>query len=214
MVRIIPYAIVQPGAGGIVMRAPLVQASESFTAADTTLITALALPWTKNTAGSNNTAAPSIDSGRAHNENAATTSLYYRDDVQPASADYDVEADVVQRSDTNVSSAGVSARIVPGANTHYTALYNNATNGWQLVRLVTGALTQLGSDAAQVLTLDQTYRLRLSVRGTVIALWVDGVPLITQPDAQVTAPGRAGLRTSNVATSTTGIHLDNWLVRQ
>ncbi len=66
----------------------------------------------------------------------------------------------------------------------------------------------------QVLTVDQAYALTLSMVGTTINLIVDGAVTITQTDSAITAAGRAGMRPNNAATSTTGVHLDNWRVRQ
>jgi hypothetical protein len=211
MVRLIPDAIVQPGAGGIVQRAPLVQASEDFTAADGTAITALALPWTKHATGATNTAAPTVQSGRVVGENAATTSLYYRNDVGPVSANYHIECDVVQKS--AAGSVGISSRIVTGANTFYSARFSAAI-GWRLFKVVAGTPTQIGSTVANVLTNDQPYRVALDVVESSLVMWVDGVPIISGIDTAITAAGKAGIFIFGAMTTTTGYHLDNWRVVQ
>lgn len=214
MVRLLPDHIVRPGRGGIVQRAPLAQASETFTAADGTAITALTPPWTKHAVAATNTAAPVVNGGRVHGENAASVSVYYRNDWVPAGADYDVFCDVVLLSDNNTSEVGPVGRALTAANTMYMARYNAISNVWQLFKFVNGTATQLGSNVDQTLTVSQAYATTLSMRGSAIALFVDGVPIVAVTDADVTAPGRAGIRLQNAATSSTGLHLDNWGVRQ
>jgi hypothetical protein len=215
MPRIMPDPLIRigglvgPGGGVVVQPAPLVQASESFTAADGTAITALSPPWTKH-GSATNVADPTVQANRVVGEDTANLSLYYRNDWVPTSADYRVECDLVQRSDNNLDFVGVVGRLATGANTCYHARYSNATNVWQLFRVVAGAATQLGSDAGQVLTIDQAYRLALDMRGSQLTMSVDGLPLVAAIDANVTAPGRAGIRIIGNATAATGIHIDNW----
>ncbi len=180
---------------------PSIRAGDEFTAADGTLITDLTPPWTKNAGLSNNTTAPSIDSGRVHNENAATVSVYTRSDLVLTSPNYRVEADVVALS--LVNGAGVIGRIV--GSTYYLLQYNGGV-GWRLFR--TGV--QLGSTIAVALTLGQTYRAALVMDGSQISAEIDGERLITAVDATITGVGSAGIRFQSAATSTTGIHLSSW----
>jgi hypothetical protein len=52
------------------------------------------------------------------------------------------------------------------------------------------------------------------MRGTRIALFVDGAEVVSVVDTAITAAGRGGLYFLSNATSATGLHLDNWQVRQ
>lgn len=193
---------------------PAVVARDDFVAADGTAITALAPPWTKHAVAATNTAAPSIDGGRVHGENASTVSVYHRADWAPACADYDVSTAVVLLSDNDASEVGPVGRVLAAANTMYMARYNAISNVWQLFKFVNGSATQLGASIAQTLAVGQTYWLTLSMRGQTIAMLVDGLPVVSVADASVLAPGFAGIRLQNAATSTTGLHLDRWVVRQ
>jgi hypothetical protein len=211
MVRLIPDAIVQPGAGGIVQTAPLAQASDAFTDADTTVLTAH-IPtgggtWTAVTG--NGAGDATIDAGRVHNTND-TTLHSYAHSWAPSSPNYDVECDVVMRSDNNLANAGVIGRASTGAHTYYHARYTTNGDAWQLIAYAAGTGTQLGSGVSQTLVVDQAYRLVLRMRGTTITLIVDGVPRILQLDGTITAAGRAGVRFQEASAAATGPHLDNW----
>lgn len=193
---------------------PTVAVADGFLAADGTAITSLVPAWTKLAALSTNTADPSVDGGRVHGENAATVGLYYRNDWAPSSPDYDVSAAFVRRSTGGTGIAGIAGRIGTAANNLYYARWIESGTAWQLFRTVAGASTQLGASVTQSLVVDQPYVATLSMRGTIVTLLVDGVPIIAVADATVTAPGRAGIRLQNAATSTTGVHLDQWRVLQ
>lgn len=208
-------AIVGIGVGPSFVRArvPLVLVSDAFTAADATVLTSYSALWVKHAAGSN-TGDATIDANRLHNTNDAGQHVYYRSDFAPTSADYRVEADVVQKSDNDLSTMGVIGRADATAVTHYLARYNANGNAWQLFSVVAAAATQLGSNAVQVLTNDQAYRLALDMSGSSIVLLVDGAPKVTAVNTAIAAAGLAGVRTSQAATSSVGIHLDNFAVRQ
>lgn len=196
------------------VRVPPIVVEDTFTAADGTAITSLSPVWTKQATISSNTAAPSVDSNRVHGENAATVSFYYRDDWASSLADYAVEADFVMRSDTNASEIGVVARASTSANTYYVFRYLTSGNLWRLDRILAGALAQIGGSVGQTLTVDQAYRGRLVVAGQFIGGYVDGALIVSGMDSAIPAAGRAGIRMSAAATSTTGMHLDSWRVFQ
>lgn len=138
----------------------------------------------------------------------------------PASADYKVEADVVVQSIATADHIGVIGRwditATTGAGTYYNARYETATNAWQLIKVVNGTGTSLGS-FTQTLTGGATYRLGLDMSGSTIRLLVDGVQRISSTDASITGPGRAGVRLGAVGDTapqgeTTGLQLDNFQV--
>lgn len=187
-------------------------ASEDFSVADGTAITAIAFPWTKHASGAaNNIAHPSVDNGTVHGEDATTTSVYYRADIA-ALADALVEVDLVMRSDNDLSTSGVVARLSTAAATYYQARYATSGNVLQLFKTVAGVSTQLGGNVAQALTVDEPHRLGLSVYGNTVVLLYDRIERIVVTDSAIPAAGRVGIRFNSNATATTGLHLDNWMV--
>lgn len=191
---------------------PAVVARDDFPAADGTAITALAPPWTKNTSAATNTNAPAVDSGRVHNENAATTSIYYRNDINPVGADYRLECDIVMRSAINTS-AGLVARMVVGANSYYSIRYTH-TVGWRMFRIVAGSQAQLGGTVAQTLVVDQPTRLAFDLRGNTLVALVNGNPIIAVVDTNLVSAGKPGLLVIGAETATTGVHVAAWRVLQ
>lgn len=125
----------------------------------------------------------------------------------PTAADYDVSADVYVASTTSAAS-GVIGRADATAATWYHARYNGATGNWELYKYVSGTTTLLGS-YSQTLTVGNSYNVKLSMRGTSLTVYVDGVARITTTDSAITAAGKAGMRTNN-GSQTVGYHLDNF----
>jgi hypothetical protein len=98
--------------------------------------------------------------------------------------------------------------------TYYSARYQTSDNTWRLIKTVAGTDTSLGS-AAATLTPGSTYRVRLDMTGSALALSVNGTSLVTATDAAITATGGSGLQlgvngSSSTVTNTTGLHLDNF----
>lgn len=123
----------------------------------------------------------------------------------PASAEYDVEADVY--ASTTSGDAAVLARVSTSANTWYLAQYNSSGAAWRLYKRVSGTWTELGS-FSQTLTAGNTYRLKLQIRDAAKKLFVDGVERISSADNAITAAGKAGIRFDGG--TGTGLHLDNF----
>lgn len=156
----------------------------------------------------NGTGVPVIDNNRVHSEAASTgTRIAYHSAI-PESPDYDVAADVVMRSDNNLSAGGVLARLSPVELAYYMAFYQTNGNKWTLHVQTPTTFSQ--TDVAAVLVVDQVYRLRLSCIGAIIKMFVDDVEIAAITDASIWLPGHAGMRLSSSSTSTTGVHLDNW----
>lgn len=189
---------------------PTVFASDAFTDTNGTTLQSHTPTgggtWTKHPAA---TSDASIHNNMVHNDNSGNAGLYYHSGT-PAAADYDVEADVVMKSDNNVSTAGVCGRVHATNQDLYMARYTTNGNNWQLFKAVGGTFTQLGSNFGQTLTVDQAYRVKLEMRGTAIKLYVDGVERASATDSAVTATGKAGLRVQQAATSAVGLQLDNF----
>jgi lysophospholipase L1-like esterase len=158
--------------------------------------------WTRNPILPTGSAAITAD-GRLRGNAAAT--IYFSSGV-PSSADYDVEADLIVAS--NVNNAGLVGRQSATAETYYLFDYENGAN-FKLYTLV-NATNVNSTTYAMTLTAGQTYHLRLSMRGSQIACFVNGVQIIAITDANIPAAGRAGLYFSAQDTDTTGYHLDNF----
>lgn len=94
------------------------------------------------------------------------------------------------------------------------------TKSLDLWKFVSGVYTQLGSYTLPSIAVDTPYRIELSMSGSTIKVYLDGVERISVSDSSITAAGRAGLMvganwlgTPNTpASNSSGLHLDNWKV--
>lgn len=181
--------------------------ADTFTDAAATLLEnhagATGATWTKNAAFPTGSAAVTA-AGRLRGN--ATNAVYYASGV-PASADYDVEADVFVAS--NAAAAGLVARMSTSAATYYLLDYEVGSASWKLYAVVAGS-TLATATAAQALTVGQTYHVRLSLRGSSITCYVDGAAVIAIDDTSISAAGRAGLFFAAADSDSTGYHLDNF----
>jgi lysophospholipase L1-like esterase len=158
--------------------------------------------WTKNPAFSTGSAAITA-AGRLRGN--ATNGVYYESAV-PASADYDVEADLYVAS--VVGSAGLTGRQDPTGFTFYLLDYE-AAGSFHLYTQVAGTAVNTTS-FAMALTVGQIYHLRLSMRGGQISCYVNGALVISITDTNITSAGRAGLYLGEADTDSTGFQLDNF----
>ena len=136
--------------------------------------------------------------------NTTSTSVVYAD-ATPPSADYDVEAEVYVAG--LAGEAGVLGRVNTAAATYYMARVSGGN--WQLFRIVSNSATQLGPNVPTGLSAGQTAKLRLSMVGTAISVYVNNAVVIgPATDSGITAAGVAGMRMAT-ASDTNGYHLDN-----
>lgn len=183
---------------------------DSFTDADGTALAShtgeTGATWTKH---ASYTGTYSIQSNRAYA--GSGTGAYYASGT-PASAEYDVQATVVVVTLTD-NNQSICARIATGANTLYMARHNRAAGGtnnaWELYKIVAGTATLLGS-YSQALSGGGSYTLLLEIRDAAKKVYIDGVERISSGDNAITAAGLAGVRSSVPASSTTGMHLDDF----
>lgn len=184
-------------------------ASDAFTGADGTELTAYSGNWVKH--GSSGAGTYNILSNRCRAEGGAEQ-LYYHTGT-PASADYTVSADFYVNSTSNMRFQGICARMATGANTYYYGRYSETTGVWQIFKRVAGgSFIQIGSDSAQTLSLSTSYNVVLSCSGTSptsLELKVDTVSKVTGTDSDIAAAGKAGLR-NNSGGLTAGMHIDNF----
>lgn len=188
-------------------------ASDTFTGVDGTALEShtpdVGGVWTKHTASGAGSLV--LDTNRLRNATDAVTRIYYLT-TDPRSADYDVEATVVNLS-ANASTTGVLGRVDTATNTYYYARYATSGGAWQIFRFISGANTQIGSDFNQIITVGQSAVLTLRMRGATISLLVNGISVISGTDATITAKGFAGVRPTLTAAAGVGPHLDNFILR-
>lgn len=190
-------------------------AEDTFTDSDGTLLTShvgeLGATWTVQ---------PSVFTGSAQISNAnrlrptagADLRRFYSSGVPPA-ADYEVSANIVWLSGAvGFGYMGVCGRMSTSADTSYTVRWAASLTAWQLFKMVAGTQTQLGSNVVQALTAGRPYRVKLRMVGTRISVSVEGVDIIVQTDAVITAAGRGGVwvgqNNGGGDLNTTGVHLD------
>ena len=193
--------------------APAPFVNDTFTDADTTTLTAhtgeTGATWAAN--GASATAQMVVATNRVYNSVSGT--LYASG--TPADADYSVEADYYYRATTATGSVAVGGRYSTSALSGYLCgLFQtgNTTAEARLYSISTGTLSSpLGGGAvSQTVTVGVSYRMKLTMSGTTIKCFIDGVEKVTATDATFAAAGKAALRVNTAFTSTTGIHVDNF----
>jgi hypothetical protein len=129
----------------------------------------------------------------------------------PASADYSVQADL--RIFDATGAAGIVGRCSTSASTFYYAYVTNNNGELVLAKMVGGAITSLDTfNSPGFFAAGSTYSIRLTMAGTSIKAFVDGVERCSVTDSGITAVGRGGIRGINLSDTGTGKHLDNFLV--
>lgn len=137
----------------------------------------------------------------------------YQHSGSPASADYDVSADIAKRSGTTSPQIAVCGRMASGASTFYWLVYTHSSTNLRLFKMVGGSATQLGSSYSLTLT-STPQNIKLRMVGDQISGYLDGALVIgPTTDAAITANGKSGIlmlamRETGVADSGS---LDNFL---
>ncbi len=178
---------------------------------------AIGASWTKHPVSSAD--AVITAAGRVRKAGTSMGALYYASGV-PASANYNVEADVFVASVVTDDMAGVVGRL-DTANTngtYYYFRYERTNLVWVLYKVVNGTWTWLGQSGTQTLTAGATYRAALDMTGTSIRGLVDGVQVISVTDATISAAGRGGIAlgfhgaNSTTLSDSTGFHVDDFRI--
>ena len=164
---------------------------DTFTGSNGTAITARAgetgATWTRHP--NSGAADPVIDTNRAKAGASNTITWHYASGT-PASAEYDVSADLYLPDASTDDLCGVLGAVVTDADTMYRA---RTTGGvWTLERRVAGSSSTLGS-YSQTLEADTTYALKLELRSSSQKLYVDGVQRASGTDSTIEGAGRAGI---------------------
>jgi hypothetical protein len=144
--------------------------------------------------------------------NTSATAAYYAGGVPPG-ANYCVQADF-----NRVSSISNNIGIVIGLDTAADAGLllrgndNGSTFQWELMDRAGGANTLLTSSSANQPAIGgAAVTMKMCRNGTAVTVFANGVQDTTlNATTTTTAVGKAGIRASGQATSTTGIHLDNF----
>ena len=163
--------------------------------------------WTEHT----NYSGGAIWIGNAGRVRSGGTAVDYHSGT-PASADYDVSADLIMHTDNNSGLAAVAGRINTAADTYYYAGYATSGNVWFINKVVAGSITTLDT-AAATLTVSQVYAIKLEMRSTALKLYVDAVETCSGTDGDISAAGKAGLRMQGLNTNVAGMNLDNYLAQ-
>lgn len=132
----------------------------------------------------------------------------------PASADYTITCTyriyTTVTSPTNLN-LGIAGRMSTSADTYY-ALYYQAGE-LVLIKRVAGVTSPALAIWTSTLTGGGTdYTFALSMTGTAIKGYVNGVERVSATDSAITAVGRAGLRSVGINDAATGNHIDNFVV--
>lgn len=185
-------------------------ASDNFTDTAGTLLSAHTPSgggtWTKHTLYSETLVI--TDANRVRKDASANGTVYHHSGTS-ATADYDVEGVLFVASNIGVF-PGIAGRIDTAADTYYFMRYNGTTQVWDLMKAVAGSFTALGSQG-QVLTVGNSYLMKLQMRGNQIRAYVDGSPLFTAvTDNSIVAAGKAGFRFFGANSNTTGYHFDSF----
>lgn len=138
----------------------------------------------------------SVDAANERLYSASTAARGNYHTANPASAEYDVSADVFGRSNH-----GVVGRQSTTDSTFYVARFS--TTAVQLYRFVAGSASLLGSYSQST---DGPHHIRLEIRDTAKKVYVDGVERISSSDNNIVDAGYAGVRSGG-----TGAWIDNFV---
>lgn len=181
--------------------------SDAFGGSAGTELSAYNAAWSKQT-GDTGSAQLTAD-GRVRTS-TNTTAVYQRSDA-PASADYDVSIDVYAATIVTGARAGPAGRMSTSANSYYAARLTGAS-GVQLVKVVAGSLSQIGSTGSHTSTAGSTYTVKLAMSGSGLEIFIGGVSKVSASDTAITDAGRAGIYFVSGGTSgdSVNFHADNF----
>lgn len=172
-------------------RKPETTITDDFTRANAATLGSSSEGWSWSEQGSGNW---DLDTNAA--EPQAPDSVA-RADSDLSSANHTVQASVTAQVAT--SNPGVLARFSASAsNTYYMWRDSNDGNVLQLFKRVTGTFTQLGANVAE--TPSPSFTLKLTVSGSSVEGFLDGVSKRTVTDTAITGHVRTGLRDNVLGT--------------
>lgn len=183
--------------------------SDTFTDTNGTAITAhtndALVAWTQQTGISSATPAL-INNNRVYSTNTNNT---YTSNFIPNNADYEVYGKFYKFS---AGTAGITARASTSAETYYCLRYDGI--GWQINRMLNGVSAQIGNAYLDDWADGTEREVVLWLQGITIKAFVNGTEVISTADFLITDAGRGGITLRTPSTTSTGIHLDTFQVRQ
>lgn len=128
----------------------------------------------------------------------------------PTSPDYSVQATIVFNGATRAASfGGVTARGSISSD-YYRAMYDGDAEVWRLQKLASTVVTNLGSTFAMAYVQGASHTVKLTLTGTSLEVFIDGVSRITATDSTHAGIGRAGIYLEDGA-GTVSLRADNFL---
>lgn len=184
--------------------------NDTFTGTAGTLLTAhtpeAGGPWTAHPNYPTSTAVLS-DANRLR-ANGSTNSIFYAAGVA-ASANYEVLADFRYVGLWSSQQVGIGGRWDTLTTTGYLVDFYQTDLSFKLNKLVNGVATLLGTYSVTP-TVGQTLAIKLTMVGSAIKVFIDGVERISVTDSSVSAAGRAVVHLLGTTVNNAGMHLDNF----
>ena len=182
--------------------------SDTFTDTDGTNIVShtgeTGATWTLKSSGANPMV---VRSNRVVSEDTvAGRRLWYTASGTPATANYDVDGTLYIASVTAGLEGWFLARAEVNAETGYVA--TRRSDGWRIVKLVTGTYTSLGA-WVNTPTVGATETVKLEIRENSQKLSIDGTLRISATDSVITAIGKVGVGAVGIQSASTGFHVDS-----
>ena len=182
--------------------------TDTFTDTDSTALTShtgeTGATWTKHTSYGAATIG-TIQSNRLRSGDVTNDICVYASG-SPATAEYDVQCDLVAMGAVTNTFSGPAGRIDTAANTMYLVQSRIAAAQHRLFKGVTGTFTQLGSFTATL----ASCTVMLQIRDAAKKMFLNGVEQISSADNAITAAGKAGLRMKDDVSNSSGCHIDNF----
>lgn len=169
--------------------------------------------WTACSSLSGNTFYAS-DANRVRMGPAAGGRRAYYINSSPATAEYDVQADVYVVTNSGNQIMGIAGRLTSAGDGGYYARFVNASGEWTLFRITSiSGDTSLGTYSATP-SVSTAYTLKLEIRDAAKKLYIDGVERISSADNTTTAAGFGGIysHSSTAGSNSAGHHVDNLVI--
>lgn len=169
--------------------------TDSFTEASGTPLAShigeVGATWTKHPLFASSTIV--LDSNGQAGSGVNNFSIYYASG-NPSSSDYSVSSDFKMYSDSG--SFGVIGRTSTASTTYYLLDYEGGGAPIKLYTIYNGSATGTTATSSFTPVIGNTYRFELSMIGTTIRGYLDGVLIIQKTDALIAPAGKAGLFTN------------------
>jgi lysophospholipase L1-like esterase len=165
--------------------------------------------WSKDTYATGSDLRIDTDRVRTNIANASTIS-YYKQNVTPPSADYEMQ--LVMQVDTAANANGYCMALVrmQTSGQSGTTCYGFGWTGsaWKIIKVVNGSVTVVtaseGSVSGPSLSSSTDYTIICRVEGSTITGFVDGNAIARHTDTAISTAGKPGFALSNSSVASTG----------